>query len=127
MSYPAFPSLFSFFLFKRFSSSSVTNIYKIECLILLLIGMIYGEAKVCIYDACYYCYECHVDDEHVIPARVIHNWDFRKHRVARHTKLFLLQIEEEPLFNVDETNPTLYNVIKELHEVKARMLLPFVH
>lgn len=81
------------------------------------IGMIYGEFKVCTYDACYYCFECHDNEEHVIPARVIHNWDLRKHQVAKHCKLFLLHIEEEPLFNIDETNPTLYNVIKELREV----------
>ncbi|KAL9971169.1 hypothetical protein ACROYT_G023660 [Oculina patagonica] len=83
------------------------------------IGMIYGEFKVCTYDACYYCFECHENDEHVIPGRVIHNWDLRKHQVSKHCKLFLLHIEEEPLFNIDETNPTLYNVIKELHEVKV--------
>ena len=84
------------------------------------IGMIYGEFKVCTYDACYYCFECHENEEHVIPARVVHNWDLRKHQVAKHCKLFLLHIEEEPLFNIDETNPTLYNVIKELHEVKVQ-------
>ncbi|XP_027041520.1 uncharacterized protein LOC113669648 [Pocillopora damicornis] len=83
------------------------------------IGMIYGEFKVCTYDASYYCFECHENEEHVIPARVIHNWDLRKHQVAKKCKMFLMQIEEEPLFNIDETNPTLYNVIKELLEVKV--------
>ena len=62
--------------------------------------MIYGEFRVCTYDACYYCFECHENEEHVIPARVIHNWDLRKHQVAKHCKLFLLHIEEEPLFNI---------------------------
>ena len=89
--------------------------------ICFVLGMIYGEFKVCTYDACYYCFECHENEEHVIPARVIHNWDLRKHQVSKHCKLFLLQIEEEPLFNIDETNPTLYNVIKELHEVQVQV------
>ncbi|XP_015773447.1 PREDICTED: pleckstrin homology domain-containing family M member 3-like [Acropora digitifera] len=84
--------------------------------------MIYGEFKVCTYDACYYCFECHQSEEHIIPARVLHNWDLRKHQVSKQCKLFLLQIEEEPLFNIDETNPTLYNVIKELHKVKLLRL-----
>ncbi|XP_022806244.1 uncharacterized protein LOC111343345 isoform X2 [Stylophora pistillata] len=83
------------------------------------IGMIYGQFKVCNYDACYYCFECHENEEHVIPARVFHNWDLRKHQVAKQCKLFLMHIEEDPLFNIDETNPTLYNVIKELHEIKV--------
>lgn len=81
--------------------------------------MIYGEFKVCTFDACYYCFECHENEEHVIPGRVIHNWDLRKHQVSKQSKMFLLHIEEDPLFNIDETNPTLYNVIKELHEVKV--------
>ena len=86
--------------------------------------MIYGEFSVCAYDACYYCYECHTGDEHAIPARIIYNWDLRKHRVAKFTKLFLLKIEEEPLFNIDETNPTLYNAVNELNNVKVAYLLP---
>lgn len=82
------------------------------------IGMIYGQYKVCCYDGSYYCYECHVDDEHVIPARIIHNWDLAKYKVAKHAKLFLMQIDEEPLFHIDELNPTLYNVINEINKAK---------
>ena len=26
----------------------------------------------------YYCYECHVDEECVIPAHVVQNWDLKK-------------------------------------------------
>lgn len=82
------------------------------------IGMIYGRYKVCSYDGSYYCYECHVDDEHVIPARIIHNWDLAKYKVAKQAKLFLMQIDEEPLFHIDEVNPTLYNVINEINKAK---------
>ena len=89
--------------------------------------MIYGEFKVCTFDACYYCFECHENEEHVIPGRVIHNWDLRKHQVSKQSKLFLLHIEEDPLFNIDETNPTLYNVIKELREVKVSAEFLFIN
>ena len=97
----------------------VPKIYFVNSFVYYYLGMIYGEFKVCTYDASYYCFECHENEEHVIPARVIHNWDLRKHQVAKKCKMFLMQIEEEPLFNIDETNPTLYNVIKELLEVKV--------
>ncbi|XP_070561558.1 pleckstrin homology domain-containing family M member 1-like isoform X3 [Ptychodera flava] len=82
------------------------------------IGIIYGKAKVCSYDACYYCYECHVDDEAVIPSRIIHNWDFSKHKVAKLTKLFLQQVEDEPLINLKQCNPSIYNYINELNDIK---------
>jgi hypothetical protein len=28
----------------------------------------------------YYCYECHTDDEHMIPSKVVHNWDLSKYK-----------------------------------------------
>ncbi|XP_022090178.1 run domain Beclin-1-interacting and cysteine-rich domain-containing protein-like isoform X2 [Acanthaster planci] len=81
------------------------------------VGIIYGKARVCSYDGNYYCYECHKDDEAVIPARILYNWDFRKHKVAVHTKLFLQQIEEMPLIEVKECNMSLYKASSELANV----------
>jgi hypothetical protein len=40
---------------------------------------VYGKPRVCSFDAWYYCFECHENDDYYIPALVIHNWDFRKH------------------------------------------------
>ena len=34
------------------------------------------EVRLCDYDGLYYCPECHSNDLAVIPARVMHNWDF---------------------------------------------------
>ena len=34
----------------------------------------------CSYDGGYYCFECHENDEYYIPARIVHNWDFRRHK-----------------------------------------------
>lgn len=28
----------------------------------------------------YYCFECHLDELHVIPSKVIHNWDLSKYK-----------------------------------------------
>ncbi|XP_019647034.1 PREDICTED: pleckstrin homology domain-containing family M member 1-like [Branchiostoma belcheri] len=44
------------------------------------IGLIFGKYRVCNYDGCYYCEECHVNEEAIIPARIILNWDFKKHK-----------------------------------------------
>ncbi|XP_014672349.1 PREDICTED: pleckstrin homology domain-containing family M member 3-like [Priapulus caudatus] len=83
------------------------------------IGMIYGKARVCAFDGAYYCYECHENDENVIPARIIHNWDFRKHKVAKYTKLLLDRIQEEPLFDLGRLNPSIYGVVSEMHDILA--------
>lgn len=86
------------------------------------IGLIYGPYRVCYYDGGYYCFDCHDDEEHVIPSRVIQNWDFKRHKVSKYNKLFLMKIEEEPLFHIDEINAGLYDVIIELKEVKLLRL-----
>ncbi|XP_071945942.1 pleckstrin homology domain-containing family M member 1-like isoform X2 [Antedon mediterranea] len=83
------------------------------------IGIIYGKAKVCSYDGCYYCNECHIDEECVIPAKVLHNWDFRKHKVASYTKTFLQQVESFPLIDVSFSNPSLYDAITEVQDIKV--------
>ena len=40
-----------------------------------------SEARLCDYSGQYYCDECHWNDVVVIPARVVHNWDFSLYRV----------------------------------------------
>lgn len=41
------------------------------------IGMIYGKSRTCKFDGFNYCVDCHINEEMTIPARVIHNWDFK--------------------------------------------------
>lgn len=45
------------------------------------IGLSNGKAKVCSYSGWYYCSTCHVDDNFLIPARLVHNWDTSKYKV----------------------------------------------
>lgn len=46
------------------------------------VGGIPGEARQCDYTGLYYCSSCHWNDQAVIPARVIHNWDFEPRKVS---------------------------------------------
>ena len=41
-----------------------------------------SEARLCDYTGQYFCEECHWNDLVVIPARVVHNWDFSLYRVT---------------------------------------------
>ncbi|XP_064642692.1 uncharacterized protein LOC135497000 isoform X2 [Lineus longissimus] len=81
------------------------------------IGLIYGKCRVCTYDGCYYCLECHDNDEYYIPSRIVHNWDFRKHKVSKDNKCFLIQVQEEPVLNLRRINPLLYEHVEEMMEV----------
>ncbi|KAK8784953.1 hypothetical protein V5799_008678 [Amblyomma americanum] len=78
------------------------------------IGMIYGASSVCSYDGYSYCPDCSGNESHVIPARIIHNWDFRKHPVCREAKNLLKKYEDEPLLDLRVLNPSLYDAVPEL-------------
>ncbi|EEC15179.1 conserved hypothetical protein [Ixodes scapularis] len=83
------------------------------------IGMIYGPSHVCTYDGYSYCPDCMREDSHVIPARMVHNWDFRKHPVSVEAKALLKKYESEPLLDLRALNPSLYAAVPELATVQV--------
>lgn len=40
-----------------------------------------SEGRLCDYTGQYFCEECHWNDHVVIPARIVHNWDFTTYKV----------------------------------------------
>ena len=76
--------------------------------------------QVCAYDSCYYCSRCHCNDEAVIPALIVHNWDFTPQKVSCAAKTFLCEMENEPLIDFDQINNNLYDFIAPLREMYER-------
>ncbi|CDQ76686.1 unnamed protein product [Oncorhynchus mykiss] len=72
------------------------------------VGLSRGKAKVCRYSGWYYCQSCHQDNLFLIPARLLHNWDTNRHKVSKQAKEFLEFVYEEPLLDVQQLNPCLY-------------------
>ncbi|XP_025943145.1 pleckstrin homology domain-containing family M member 3 isoform X2 [Apteryx rowi] len=81
------------------------------------IGLSNGKAKVCSYSGWYYCSTCHVDDTFLIPARLVHNWDTSKYKVSKQAKEFLEYVYEEPLIDIQQENPMLYQHVEPLATV----------
>ncbi|XP_018587914.1 pleckstrin homology domain-containing family M member 3 isoform X2 [Scleropages formosus] len=81
------------------------------------VGLSRGKAKVCCYSGWYYCTSCHEDDLFLIPARLLHNWDTSKHKVSKQAKEFLEFVYEEPLLDVQQLNPCLYEHCEALAAV----------
>lgn len=82
------------------------------------LGLLYGKPLVCTYDGCYYCSDCHRNDEFYIPSRIIFNWDFSKHKVSVKNFEFLKEIQEYPLIDIDKVNPELYDYISDMRDTK---------
>ncbi|XP_051997872.1 pleckstrin homology domain-containing family M member 3-like isoform X2 [Xyrauchen texanus] len=81
------------------------------------VGLSRGKAKVCSYSGWYYCPSCHQDSLFLIPARLLHNWDTNKHKVSKQAKEFLEFVYEEPLLDVQQLNPCLYEHCEALAAV----------
>uniref|UniRef100_A0A8C1RF23 Pleckstrin homology domain containing, family M, member 3 n=1 Tax=Cyprinus carpio TaxID=7962 RepID=A0A8C1RF23_CYPCA len=81
------------------------------------VGLSRCEAKVCSYSGWYYCPSCHQDNLFLIPARLLHNWDTNKHKVSKQAKEFLEFVYEEPLLDVQQLNPCLYEHCEALGAV----------
>ncbi|KJE96769.1 hypothetical protein CAOG_07041 [Capsaspora owczarzaki ATCC 30864] len=83
------------------------------------IGMVFGPYRICSYDGRYYCQSCHHNDLRIIPARIVHNWDFSKYAVSRVARDFLDYMGPSPVFDIQLINPLLYGLVEELQEVKS--------
>ncbi|XP_065818293.1 pleckstrin homology domain-containing family M member 3 isoform X1 [Labrus bergylta] len=81
------------------------------------VGLSRGKAKVCCYSGWYYCHSCHQDNSFLIPARLLRNWDTSKHKVSKQAKEFLEFVYEEPLLDVQQLNPCLYEHCEALSTV----------
>ncbi|XP_017863007.1 PREDICTED: differentially expressed in FDCP 8 homolog [Drosophila arizonae] len=89
-----------------------------ECSTLLNFKNSWIEPRLCDYRGLYYCPSCHWNDSFIVPARIVHNWDFTPRKVSRtglqEIQLFL----DKPLIRLEEENPKLFVFLEKLCTVK---------
>lgn len=92
-----------------------------------LLGSTISKAKVCGYTAEYYCSNCMDPNVFIIPARVIHNWDFKRYPVSRKSALFLLEFQHHPWIDMKKLNPKIYCGVSDMvHLQELRIQLNFL-
>ncbi|CAA0826707.1 Phox (PX) domain-containing protein [Striga hermonthica] len=79
-----------------------------------------------------FCPSCHNNDTAVLPARVLHHWDFTRYPVSQMAKSFLDSINDQPMLCVSAVNPFLFTKVPTLQHVanirsRIRAMLPYVH
>ncbi|OQR72250.1 differentially expressed in FDCP 8-like [Tropilaelaps mercedesae] len=86
---------------------------------LRLLPLIDSSRRLC--DSCgrWFCRQCHWNNELVIPARVVHNWDFTPRKVCRGCVQFLRLMAKRPVLCIEELNSYLFSHVEELSSVKA--------
>uniref|UniRef100_A0A5F5PQR6 Differentially expressed in FDCP 8 homolog n=1 Tax=Equus caballus TaxID=9796 RepID=A0A5F5PQR6_HORSE len=89
-----------------------------ECRAPISLRGVPSEARQCDYTGQYYCSHCHWNDLAIIPARVVHNWDFEPRKVSRCSMRYLALMVSRPVLRLREINPLLFNYVEELVEIR---------
>ncbi|XP_027629259.1 differentially expressed in FDCP 8 homolog isoform X2 [Tupaia chinensis] len=97
-----------------------------ECRAPISLRGVPSEARQCDYTGRYYCGLCHWDDMAVIPARVVHNWDFEPRKVSRSSMRYLALMASRPVLRLREINPLLFSYVEELVEIRLQDRQHFV-
>ncbi|KAM1786212.1 hypothetical protein FF1_038916 [Malus domestica] len=91
----------------------------------------WGKPRLCEYTGQLFCSSCHTNEIAIIPARVLHNWDFTKYPVSQYAKSYLDSIHDQPMLCVSAVNPFLFSKVPALLHVmgvrkKIGNILPYV-
>ncbi|KAG8378861.1 hypothetical protein BUALT_Bualt07G0028700 [Buddleja alternifolia] len=91
----------------------------------------WGKPRLCEYSGQLFCSSCHNNDTAVLPARVLHYWDFTRYPVSLLAKSFLDSISDQPMLCVSAVNPFLFSKVPTLQHVanirnRISAMLPYV-
>ncbi|KAH9369543.1 hypothetical protein HPB48_019666 [Haemaphysalis longicornis] len=86
-----------------------------------------SRLRYCEYLGKLFCHCCHSNARAVIPARVLHRWDFSLYPVSNFARDLLDRMTSDPLFNVNDHNPSLYRRVKALDRMhQCRVALQYL-
>lgn len=92
-----------------------------------LLGSTVSKAKVCGFTGEYYCSNCMDPNVFIVPARVIHNWDFKRYPVSKKSALFLLEFQHLPWIDMKKLNPKIYCGVSDMAQLQElRIQLNFL-
>ncbi|KAJ8536469.1 hypothetical protein K7X08_034870 [Anisodus acutangulus] len=91
----------------------------------------WGKPRFCEYSGQLYCSSCHTNDMAILPARILHLWDFNQYPISQLAKSYLDSIHDQPMLCVSAVNPLLFSKVPALQHVtdirkKIGVMLPFV-
>uniref|UniRef100_A0A7N0T5S7 PX domain-containing protein n=1 Tax=Kalanchoe fedtschenkoi TaxID=63787 RepID=A0A7N0T5S7_KALFE len=91
----------------------------------------WGKPRLCEYTGQLFCHSCHTNETSVLPARVLHQWDFTPYPVSQMAKSYLESIHDKPMLCVSAVNPLLLSKVPALLQVmnirkKIGAMLPYL-
>ncbi|XP_074316911.1 uncharacterized protein LOC141653144 [Silene latifolia] len=91
----------------------------------------WGKPRLCEYTGQLFCSSCHTHETMVLPARVLHHWDFTPYPVSQLAKSYLDSIIDKPMLCVNAVNPYLLSKVPTLLHIvgirrKIGTMLPHI-
>jgi len=88
---------------------------------------LFSTARLCSYFCAYYCGKCHVGDEAVIPARLVHQLDVKPYPVCSEARGHIHQYYRSPQLDMKALNPAAYRYSSTLEKAgKLRRQLKYL-
>ncbi|WOL18363.1 hypothetical protein Cni_G27158 [Canna indica] len=89
------------------------------------------KPRFCEYTGQLFCASCHTNDTAVLPAKVLHLWDFSLYPVSQFAKAYLESIYDQPMLCVSAMNPFLFNKVPALLHImgirkKIAAMFPYI-
>ncbi|URE15671.1 DUF4206 domain containing protein [Musa troglodytarum] len=75
------------------------------------------KPRFCEYTGQLFCATCHTNDTSVLPAKILHFWDFCLYPVSQLAKAYLESIYDQPMLCVSAINPLLFSKVPALLHV----------
>lgn len=76
------------------------------------------KSYVCALTGEYFCGTCISKDEIPIPARIIHNWDFKVYQVSEKALKYIEEIKDHPVIDFKTANPYIYTAVEEMAKLQ---------
>lgn len=93
-----------------------------ECKIQLMNKQCYLEPRKCHYTGLFYCRNCHWNNYSILPANIVHNWDFEQRPVSRQSLQEINLFYERPVIKLEEINPKLFVFVQKLSIIRQKRL-----
>ncbi|XP_078046287.1 run domain Beclin-1-interacting and cysteine-rich domain-containing protein rubicon isoform X1 [Augochlora pura] len=77
-----------------------------------------NKFRYCEYLGRYFCTGCHTNQVALIPGKILSKWDFNRYPVSNFSYRLLDQMALDPLFQINDLNPSLYKRIKQLDRMR---------
>lgn len=82
------------------------------------LGVNLCKPRICAFTGDCYCDACMSTEAVMIPARVIHNWDFKQYHVSKRIIMFLNDVKNHPILDLKILNPYIYKGVEEMSRLE---------